>query len=260
MSPVAGARKSRKKSRRLNVAAAAAGVFPERVPKRWVKFFVGLFLLPLCWVLTQTFFTMFARTTVQDEFWRTEEFYFFALGAVLWIVAFFGLPRPLRLYIVGHELTHAVWVLAMGGRVHKVSVSSKGGYILADRTNTWIALAPYFFPFYSVMVIGLYGVAGLFWDLTVWPWRPLLYALVGLTWAFHMSFTCWLVPKGQPDLHYGGTFFSITLIYLLNLLCLSVMLIVASPQITFAGFGSELLAHAIDFTVWVTLTLNNWIR
>ena len=40
----------------------------------------------------------------------------------------------------------------------------------------------------------------------------------------HMSFTCWMIPKGQPDLHYGGTFFSVMIIYLLNLALLAALL------------------------------------
>ena len=34
------------------------------VPTKWVKFIIALFLLPLCAVLSQTFFTSFARATV----------------------------------------------------------------------------------------------------------------------------------------------------------------------------------------------------
>ena len=34
------------------------------VPTRWVKFVIALFLLPVCAVLSQTFFTVFARAAV----------------------------------------------------------------------------------------------------------------------------------------------------------------------------------------------------
>jgi hypothetical protein len=44
---------------------------PAHVPKRWVKLVVGIFLLPPAWVLTQTFFTAFARATVLDGFCMT---------------------------------------------------------------------------------------------------------------------------------------------------------------------------------------------
>lgn len=249
-------RKKRPKQR-LDVAAAA-GALPTHVPKRWVKFFVGLFLLPPAWILTQTFFTAFARTTLRDDFWITGEFWFFSLGVLLWLVTFFGLPRPLWLYVFGHELTHAIWVLLMGGRVHRFQVSRQGGHILADRTNTWIALAPYFFPIYSVLAIALYGLCALFLDVS--PYRNLLFCLIGVTWAFHLSFTCWMITKGQPDLYYGGTFFSLTVIYLLNLVLLAAMLILASPQVTWAGFGQELLQNTIDFTVSLTIGLNEALR
>lgn len=207
---------------------------------------VGIFLLPPAWVLTQTFFTAFARTTIRDAFWLTEEFWFFSLGALLWIVTFFGLPRPMQVYVFGHELTHAVWVWIMGGRVHQFHVSREGGHILTDKTNTWIALAPYFFPLYSLLVIGLYGLAALFVDVT--PYRQLLYAAVGATWAFHLTFTCWMIPKGQPDLTYGGTFFSLVLIYSLNLLILAVLLIIASPGVSWMGFARDLIHNASDFS------------
>lgn len=249
---------SARSKRRLDVAATVAGPASVAVPKRWVKFIVGLFLLAPAWILTQTFFTAFARTTVHEEFWITEEFWFFSLGVILWLVAFLGLPRPVWLYVLGHELTHALWVWLMGGRVHRFRVTREGGHILADRTNTWIALAPYFFPIYSVLVIAAYGITGLFVDVS--GYGRILYALIGATWAFHLTFTCWMIPKGQPDLHYGGTFFSVVLIYILNLALLSVMLIVAAPQIGWRSFGADLFANAVDFTVFLTFALNKLLR
>ncbi|HEY5743640.1 MAG TPA: hypothetical protein VIS99_13985 [Terrimicrobiaceae bacterium] len=219
-----------------------------------MKLVVGLFLVAPALVLTQTFFTAFARTTVHEGFWMSEEFWFFFLGVVLWAVAFFGLPRPQWLYVFGHELTHAIWVLLLGGKVHRFRVGSMGGHVLADRTNTWIALAPYFFPFYSVLAIGVYGISGLFVDVT--PYRCLLYTVIGATWAMHFSFTCWMIPKGQPDLLYGGTFFSIMIIYLLNLVLLAALLIIASPQLTWLGFARELLQDAVDLTGWCTHVLH----
>lgn len=251
-------RPPRKNSRKKRLDVSAAGVFPTHVPKRWVKFLVGLFLLPPAWVLTQTFFTAFAKTTLHDQFWLTEEFWFFGLGVVLFTVAFFGLPRPMWIYVFGHELTHAVWVLLMGGRVHRFKVSSDGGHILADRTNTWIALAPYFFPIYSVLAIITYGVCGLFMDVT--PYARWLYAIIGITWAFHLSFTCLMITKGQPDLHYGGTFFSLMVIYLLNLGLLAGLLIVASPKVSARGFARDLFQNAIDFTTNATIVINQMVR
>lgn len=220
------------------------------IPVRWVNAVIALFLLPLAGILTQTFFTCLSRETLNHAFWATEEFWFFGLGALLWTIAFFGLPRPVLIYVFGHELTHALWVWMMGGRVTAFKVGRDGGHIITDTHNFWIALAPYFFPLYSAIVIGAYGIAGLFWDVT--PYRELLFGLIGLTWAFHISFTLWMIPKGQTDLTYYGTFFSLVIIYIFNLAILALFLVIASGSVTFASFGNELLENAIEFSSWVT--------
>ena len=230
----------------------APGVASLMVPTKWVKFIVALFLLPICAVLSQTFFTSFARATVAERLWAGEEFWFFSLGVVLWLIAFFGLPRPIVLYVFGHELTHALWVWLMGGRVSRFKVGRTGGHILTDKNNFLIALAPYFFPLYSILVLAAYGALSLFVNLQ--PYGRLLYALVGVTWAFHFSFTCWMIPKNQSDLRDNGTIFSLVVIYLMNLLLLGAMLIIASPNITFASFGADLVRNIASFSHW-TVTL-----
>ena len=137
----------------------------------------------------------------------------------------------------------------MGGRVSRFRVSREGGHVITSKANFWIALAPYFFPIYSILAIGIYGVLSLF--LNVQPYGRLLYAVIGATWAFHFTFTCWMVPKNQTDLSDQGTFFSLVMIYLMNLLLLSVMLVLASPQITFASFSTDLLANLGNFVQWI---------
>jgi hypothetical protein len=222
---------------------------PLTVPTKWVKFVFAIFLLPMCAVLTQTFFTAFARATVTQRLWAGEEFWFFSLGAVLWLIAFFGLPRPMLIYVFGHELTHALWVWLMGGRVSQFRVGPDGGHVVTTKANFWIALAPYFFPIYSILTIAIYG--GLSFFLNMQPYGRLLYAMIGATWAFHFTFTCWMIPRNQTDLTDQGTFFSLVVIYLMNLSLLSVMLILASREITFQAFGTDLLTNLASFVTWI---------
>ena len=231
---------------------------PLMVPTRWVKFFIALFLLPVCAILSQTFFTVFTRATVAQQFWAAEQFWFFSLGAVLWLIAFFGLPRPLLVYVFGHELTHALWVWLMGGRVSQFRVARDGGHIITDRNNFWIALAPYFFPLYSIIAIAAYGALSLVVD--VQPYGRLLYAVIGITWAFHLTFTCWMIPKSQTDLTDHGTLFSLVVIYLMNLLLLSVMLVLASATITFLDFAAEIGENTSALTSWVASLADRFTR
>jgi hypothetical protein len=231
---------------------------PLTVPTRWVKNIIAVFLLPWCAILTQTFFTAFTRATFTQRLWAGAEFWFFSLGAVLWLIAFFGLPKPVIVYVFGHELTHALWVLLMGGRVSKLRVSGEGGHVVTNRTNFWIALSPYFFPLYSVLAIAIYGIASLF--VNVAPYGQLLFAIIGATWAFHFTFTAWMIPKNQTDISDHGTFFSLVFIYLMNLALLSALLIIASPQITFASFGNDLIANVRSFSEDAGGFLNKFTR
>jgi hypothetical protein len=216
------------------------------IPVRWLKQIVAVFLVPLAFVLTRAFFSSFTKATIHHGFWATEEFWFFGLGSLLWLITFFGLPRPLLMYVFGHELSHVIWVWLMGGRVTKFKVSRHGGYIVTDKTNVWIALAPYFFPIYSVIVLLIYAGLSAFTDVE--PYRRWVFGAVGFTWMFHVTFTIWMLWNGQTDLIEHGTFFSMMLIYLVNFVILSLMLIMASRNVTFHSFGSELLQGAMDFS------------
>lgn len=216
------------------------------IPLRWLKQVIAVFLIPPAFILTRAFFSSFSQATIHHGFLASEEFWFFALGSILWVIMFFGLPRPLLMYVFGHELSHAVWVWLMGGRVSKFKVRPEGGYIITDTNNVWITLAPYFFPIYSVLVLLIYG--GLSAVTDVEPYRRWFFGAIGFTWTFHLTFTIWMLWNGQTDLIEHGTFFSMMLIYLINFAILSVMLILASRDVTFASFGHELLQGAMDFS------------
>lgn len=223
------------------------------VPKTWVKFIVGLFLLPVAWVLTKSFGETLV-SALQHGLLGTKAFLFFLGGIVLWGLAFFVLPRSALLlsYVYGHEITHAIWVKLFGGKVaERFYVSLKGGHILTDRVNTWIALAPYFFPIYSALILSIYGVAKLFTEVSAFQWVMCL--LFGFTLAFHLTFTCILIAQGQPDLHYGGTFFSMMVIYVINLLILTALLLATAPHESMKDFGERLFINLEQFVEWV-----NW--
>ncbi len=220
------------------------------VPTRIVKGSAALLLLPVCWVASKTFIELFSHAGLKHHFWSTDECYFFALGALLWLIMFFGWPRPLVIYVFGHELTHALWVWMQGGRVSDFKVGREGGYIIADRRDFLVSLAPYFFPLYSIAVIALYaGIAWYYPD--AWFYRRWLFGAIGLTWAFHLSFTCWMIPKRQTDLLLHGTFFSLVVIYLANLTVLTVLLVVACPQVRWVDVAHGLLRNSAEWSRWV---------
>jgi hypothetical protein len=216
--------------------------------RRLMRWSLALLLLPLCWVTSWTFLSRFSQATVDQDFWKTAEFWYFATGALVMLGWFWsGLLQTffLYLYVLGHELTHAVFVLLYRGKVTDFHVSADGGYITTNKTNLVIALSPYFVPFWAVVCVAVYAAVRYFADLSA-GWDRVLFAVMGLTWTFHMVWTLWMIPRDQPDLKENGTFLSLVIIYLANLLVLAGLLCVAaeSPLQNCRDFAMEWLRHA----------------
>ena len=92
---------------------------------------------------------------------------------------------------------------------------------------------------------------GVFFDVGGFKWAWLMFGIIGLTWGFHFSFTVWMIIKDQPDLRSHGTFFSLMLIYLINVLLISVLLIAASPSVRATEFAHEWLDTARAGAQWL---------
>jgi len=147
-------------------------------------------------------------------------------GAACWVVIYLLLPKPMWLYVFGHELTHALWVWLFGGRVKKFKATSNGGHVVVDKTNFLIALAPYFFPLYAVMVVATFAVGHL-----VWGWQGYLawfHLLVGAAYAFHVTLTAQTLKTQQSDITSQGYLFSAVVIFLGNAL----VLLIGIPLLT----------------------------
>jgi len=191
------------------------------VPK-WVKMCVGILLLPACLATAQALWRVLLQAGAAERTWPP-----LLAGAACWLVIFLLLPKPMWIYVVGHESTHAVWTWIFGGKVKRFKAASTGGHVLATRNNFVITLAPYFFPFYAVVVV-LVFVAG---DL-LWHWRrgclPWFHLLLGAAYAFHLTLTWEILKTRQTDITSQGWLFSAVIIFLGNAL----VLLVALPLLT----------------------------
>lgn len=199
---------------------------------RLLKLLIGVALLPFCVGATRTLW--FLLRSIQPPSYTAVPLSTWGLagGFLLWLLLFFCLPRPVRSYVLAHELTHALWGWLMGARVSKLRVSGKSGSVTLSKSNFIIALAPYFFPFYTVLVIAAYVVLSLFLDLRAY--EPLWLGFVGLTWGFHLTFTVTTLMTHQPDIHQNGRIFSYAIIYFLNILGIGFWVVaVASPTLDF---------------------------
>lgn len=195
-----------------------------------MKLLWGAVLLPFCWAATRTLAYLLKSIQPMSYSHLPLSVWGLVIGFVLWVVLYLCLPRPMRTYVLAHELTHALWGWVMGARVSKLRVGKSGGSVSLSKDNFLVTLAPYFFPLYTVMVILGYGLVTLFVDLHTY--EPFWLGLVGLTWGFHLTFTISTLLTHQPDIKAYGRLFSYSLIYLFNVLGICLWIVgVASPTL-----------------------------
>lgn len=207
------------------------------------KFLVGLALLPLCIAATETAVHLLMVLRPDSASAMSAPVWGFLLGFGLWMLLFFLLPHPVKTYIFAHEMSHLLWGFMMGARVSKMRVDEDGGSVTVSKNNFLIVLAPYFFPFYSIATLLVYALLSAFTDLNTY--KPFWMGLLGLTWAFHLSFTARMLREHQSDISSQGRIFSYVLIYLLNLTEVCI-LIVAMGTPTLKMFLSRLTNETID--------------
>jgi hypothetical protein len=215
---------------------------------RWVKLVIGLLLLPVCFGAAATLWRILHMQGRADPVWIPM-----AVGAAAWGLLYIVFPRPMWLYVLGHELTHAVWTWCFGGRVRDIQVSSEGGSVTTSKTNFLIALAPYFFPFYVVLIVAVFALARL-----VLTWDQLEVCFlggVGVTYAFHLTLTGHILKTRQSDITEHGYLFSAAVIFLGNIgvLLLGIPLLTSTPTIPTA------FAWCWESTRQVIQTLHGWI-
>jgi len=141
-------------------------------------------------------------------------------GVFIWLVIFLLITRPVRSYILAHELSHLIAAWLSGVATGKLRVHRHGGSVEVARSTVWIALAPYFVPLYSLLLLAAHFLAKLWWDPIHWQaWLPLA---LGLTWSYHLSFTLLALLRHQSDLTPYGRLGALPLILLLNLLPLCI--------------------------------------
>jgi hypothetical protein len=177
---------------------------------------VGILLLPVCLGTAKALWLELSRAGGADRVWLP-----LLAGAACWVVVFLLLPKPMWVYVFGHELTHAVWTWMFGGSVKRFKAASSGGHVVTTKNNFVIALAPYFFPFYAVVIVVVFVIGDL-----IWSWRqaylPWFHLLLGAAYAFHITLTWEILKTRQSDLTSQGYLFSGVIIFLGNALVLAV--------------------------------------
>ncbi len=176
---------------------------------RIARILLGVLLLPFClgagWELASTLATVTYQPFVP---------YWFFGGFLLYLVVHFLFRKPILGYVVGHELTHALFAILFGGSVKSFHASEKGGRVQLTKSNFIITLAPYFFPLYTAAALAAYWIARAAGAASFEPWFVLL---AGASFSFHIVLTALFLRTDQSDIREHGAFFSYPLILFFNI-------------------------------------------
>lgn len=188
---------------------------------RFARFAAAVFAFPFVWALCLTFVDAICLTSDgTGDFFSAESIALFS-GLTAFLVFWKVLPDQTRIYVLGHELTHALWGLAFGAKVSNLKVRSTGGSVMLTKSNVWITLAPYFFPFWTMIVVllalAVKGIIYLANSEASFPVPWLWMFTVGFTWCFHVCFTIRSLMQTQSDVQEYGRVFSWTLILACNI-------------------------------------------
>ena len=179
----------------------------------FLRMLVGIALLPLCWACCRSLVDGLVVAAGGENMLSVESCSLLG-GMAAFVLCWMTISHPVRTYVLGHELTHALWGLLFGARPSDVRVSENGGSVRLTKSNVVITLAPYFFPFYTFLVIVAALITYAF--LRPLPCLPLWLFAIGFTWAFHVLFTLETLSQRQPDVKLYGRIFSWVVILIVN--------------------------------------------
>jgi hypothetical protein len=197
--------------------------------KRGFKIALGILMIPASFSFA---YNLFKQISNISSVGNVENYFFYGIAAyvVLHIVFF----KPIYLYVLGHEALHVLATWICGGKVTSFKVSSAGGSVETTKANFFVALAPYLFPFYTIVTSLIFGGMSLLMDVS--SFVPIFIFALGFTLVFHLIMTIEMIKKKQQDIAETGYIFSINLIFICNLVIFALALSLLFSDVNFIDY------------------------
>lgn len=212
--------------------------------KRTGIILLGAALIPFCigflWELAATAVSVSYQPLIP---------YWFAGGFLLYLVVHALFKRPILSYVVGHELTHALFAVLFGGSVKAFHASERGGKVHLTKSNVVITLAPYFFPLYTFLALIAYWLARAAGAPLLEPWLVLI---AGAAFAFHIVLTFIFLQTDQNDIREHGAFFSYPLILLFNTILTALLIrVLLAREMSFLSYLGDGIMKSVGIITLV---------
>lgn len=210
-----------------------------------IKLLISLLLIPVGIGLSRALYVLLAQVRVGS---RLELWFVCGLGAYALL---FALGYRLQfLYVFGHESVHALVSLVCGGSIRSFRVSEQSGRVATTKNNFLITLAPYFVPFYTLL-LGLGFAAARYFAAPLDRVTPLFLFLLGMSIAFHLFMTITALATKQPDIIQQGRLFSLTLTYAINIIVIALLVSLVFREASFRGFWRDCGVYTVGVYGWL---------
>lgn len=207
---------------------------------RAFRFIVSILLLPLCVAVTISFYDgLISIRTI------SESGLIFILGVLAYSILHLLLFKLSFLNVLGHELMHAIATFFSGGKVLSFRVSTKEGSVRSTTPNLFVILAPYLVPGYTVFIAFLYFLSSFFMDVA--RFSEYFIFFIGFTLMFHLACTAESIRQKQSDLVKTGYLFSISFIYIVNLIIVFSIITLLFREASFFDFLSSSYERSKEF-------------
>lgn len=167
----------------------------------------------------------------------------FVIPFIATSVLFFSLPflGGSFLSIMEHELTHMLFAILTGHKPVDLEVNqNKGGYLSFQGEGNWlIALAPYFFPTFAVVVM----LASFVYMGMDKPLPDIYWAVFGTMCGYHLASTILEIHPKQTDFKVAGYIFTMAFLPGINLVVYGLLLSYACAGWTGIPRFMSLLVH-----------------
>jgi len=210
---------------------------------RFLLFLCALAAMPFAWALARVFIDAFRLMPMSGEALFPPGALCLAGGFLFFFVLWVCRVAPLRVYVLGHELTHALCGLCFGAIPTNLRVGLKGGSVTLTKSNLLITLSPYFFPFWTAVVGLLALIVRCF--VSPLPYTGAWLFAVGFTWCLHVCFTLRALLQSQPDIQEYGYVFSYVFIWILNVAAV-IAWIVCTSEVTWGAVWDRLLVRSAN--------------
>lgn len=199
--------------------------------KLLIKFVIGVLVTPIAIGVTLAFYANFILI---KELASSLNFFFWGiLSYVLLHILFY---KPTYLYVLGHELVHVGAAWLFGGKIKSFKVSEEGGGVGTDKSNVVIELSPYFIPIYAIIITVVYFVIASSYNIN----SATFVFLIGFALALHIISTIEVMKVRQPDIVKSGYFFSIVMVYIFNIIVISLLFGLIFPSFSIKKFFIDL--------------------